>query len=128
MTDRPLELAVVGSGVSGLTAAHLLAKRHHVTLLERDDRLGGHAHTHDVPTADGRALRLDTGFLVHNERTYPNLLRLTAAKHELFDEIVLRGALSPRGMAGFADLLSEADAHALHAYLIDRAHTVRGKQ
>ena len=68
--------AVVGSGVAGLTAAYLLQRTHHVTLFEADDRLGGHAHTHDIPTPDGRVLPVDTGFIVHNERTYPNLLRL----------------------------------------------------
>jgi len=76
-TGRPTA-AVVGSGVAGLTAAHLLQKRFDVTLHEGDGRLGGHAHTHDVPTADDRLLAIDSGFIVHNERTYPNLLRLFA--------------------------------------------------
>jgi predicted NAD/FAD-binding protein len=73
--DRP-QAAVVGSGVAGLTAAYLLQQAYDVTLYEADDRLGGHAHTHDVPGSGGRLLALDTGFLVHNARTYPNLLRL----------------------------------------------------
>ncbi|MEV1021392.1 FAD-dependent oxidoreductase [Streptomyces sp. NPDC050264] len=68
--------AVVGSGVAGLTAAHILGRSHQVTLYEADDRLGGHAHTHDVVSADGRVHRVDSGFIVHNRRTYPNLLRL----------------------------------------------------
>ncbi|MBA2415237.1 MAG: FAD-dependent oxidoreductase [Geodermatophilaceae bacterium] len=71
-------VAVVGSGVAGLTAAYLLQRRYDVTLFEADDRLGGHAHTHDVATPDGRVIPIDTGFIVHNERTYPNLLRLFA--------------------------------------------------
>ena len=68
-------IAVVGSGVAGLTAAYLLQRRAEVTLYESDDRLGGHAHTHDVESA-GRVLAVDSGFIVHNRRTYPNLLRL----------------------------------------------------
>ncbi|WP_250400860.1 NAD(P)/FAD-dependent oxidoreductase [Streptomyces cellostaticus] len=73
--------AVVGSGVAGLTAAHLLARAGHVTLYEADDRLGGHAHTHELTSpSDGRVHRVDSGFIVHNRRTYPNLLRL-------FDEL-----------------------------------------
>ncbi|MBM7775215.1 putative NAD/FAD-binding protein [Actinokineospora baliensis] len=69
-------VAVIGSGVAGLTAAYLLRRRFEVTLFEADDRLGGHAHTHDLSTPDGGLTQVDTGFIVHNERTYPNLLRL----------------------------------------------------
>jgi uncharacterized protein len=73
--DRP-QAAVIGGGVAGLTAAYLLQRAYDVTLYEAQDRLGGHAHTHDIVTADGRLLALDSGFLVHNTRTYPNLIRL----------------------------------------------------
>lgn len=76
-STRP-RAVVVGSGVSGLTAAYLLQRRYDVTLYEADGRLGGHAHTHEIPVGDGRLLALDTGFLVHNTRTYPNLVRLFA--------------------------------------------------
>lgn len=68
--------AVIGSGVAGLTAAYVLSKTHDVTLYEADDRLGGHAHTHELTASDGRTHRVDSGFIVHNRRTYPNLLRL----------------------------------------------------
>ena len=74
-THRPTA-AVIGSGVAGLTAAYLLQRRYDVTLFEADGRLGGHAHTHELPTSDGGAVDVDTGFIVHNRRTYPNLLRL----------------------------------------------------
>ena len=72
---RP-RIAVVGSGVAGLTAAYLLQRRYDVLLFEADDRLGGHAHTHDLADPRAGALAVDSGFIVHNERTYPNLLRL----------------------------------------------------
>jgi predicted NAD/FAD-binding protein len=71
-------VAVIGSGVSGLTAAYLLQRRFDVTMYESDDRLGGHAHTHDVVSPDGDVLAVDSGFIVHNSRTYPTLLRLFA--------------------------------------------------
>lgn len=75
MPDSRPTAAVVGSGVSGLTAAHLLARTHHVTLWEADHRLGGHAHTHEVRSG-ARTHRIDSGFIVHNDRTYPQLTRL----------------------------------------------------
>ncbi|OLM15248.1 amine oxidase, flavin-containing protein [Pseudonocardia sp. Ae505_Ps2] len=75
MQARPT-VAVVGSGVSGLTAAHLLSRSHDVTLYEADDRPGGHAHTHELASSDGGTTHVDSGFIVHNDRTYPNLLRL----------------------------------------------------
>ncbi len=74
MTRR---IAVVGSGVAGLTAAYVASRTAHVTLYEADDRLGGHADTHLVPEGS-RTLAIDTGFIVHNPRTYPVLLRLFA--------------------------------------------------
>ncbi len=82
-TDERLRVAVIGSGIAGLTAAYVISHKHHVTLFERDERIGGHAHTVSVPTADGRELGLDTGFIVMNLRTYPTLLRL-------FDELDVR--------------------------------------
>ncbi|MGA8847301.1 MAG: DUF1365 family protein [Nocardioides sp.] len=82
MTRRPQRVAVVGSGVAGLTAAYIASRTATVTLFEADDRLGGHADTHQVPELqpDGSTLMLgiDTGFIVHNPRTYPTLLRMFA--------------------------------------------------
>lgn len=74
--DRP-RVAVVGSGVSGLTAAYVLRRTHDVTLFEAEDRFGGHAHTHALD-ADGTTHHVDSGFIVHNDRTYPLLRRLFA--------------------------------------------------
>ena len=70
-----MKIAIVGSGISGLVSAHLLAPEHDVTVFEADARVGGHTHTVDVE-AGGRRLRVDTGFIVYNERTYPNFCRL----------------------------------------------------
>jgi len=69
------QIAVVGAGIAGLSAAWLLSRRHCVHLFERDARLGGHTNTVVAQTPDG-PVPLDTGFLVHNDRTYPNLVRL----------------------------------------------------
>ena len=70
-----MRIAVVGSGIAGLSAAWLLSRWHRVTLYEADNRLGGHTHTVDV-TVEGRSFPVDTGFLVFNHRTYPELTRL----------------------------------------------------
>lgn len=76
MSGERRRTAVVGGGVAGLTAAYVLRNSHEVALYESDDRLGGHAHTHDIPSSDGGVHRVDSGFIVHNTRTYPFLLRL----------------------------------------------------
>ena len=68
-------VAVVGSGVAGLTAAYVLGRDRKVTLFEADDRFGGHAHTHEVHEPHG-VQSVDSGFIVHNDRTYPLLRRL----------------------------------------------------
>jgi predicted NAD/FAD-binding protein len=70
-------IAVVGAGISGLAAAWLLGSRHAVTLFEAGDVLGGHTNTVDV-TLEGRTHPVDTGFLVFNDKTYPNLIALFA--------------------------------------------------
>jgi len=68
-----MHIVVIGAGAAGLSAAWLLSKRHRVTLVEQSARLGGHAHT--VDTGDRQAPAIDTGFIVYNEPSYPNLTR-----------------------------------------------------
>ena len=70
-------IAVIGSGISGLAAGYLLSRRHEVHLFERASRLGGHTNT-IIVNDEQTPLALDTGFLVHNDRTYPHLIRLFA--------------------------------------------------
>ena len=72
MKNYGLNIAVIGSGISGLSATWLLSKQHNVTLFEKDDRFGGHSHTVSVSSQD-RTTPVDTGFIVFNEATYPNL-------------------------------------------------------
>ena len=72
-----LKIAVIGTGISGMAAAWLLAKRHDVTVYERADRIGGHSNTVDAHTPQG-VVPVDTGFIVYNEQTYPNLTAMFA--------------------------------------------------
>ncbi|OLT55730.1 dehydrogenase [Corynebacterium sp. CNJ-954] len=76
-SSRPTRIAVIGAGVSGLTAAYELSSHAAVTVYEADGRAGGHADTTTVRTGAGE-VNVDTGFIVHNDRTYPVLLRMFA--------------------------------------------------
>ena len=73
-----MNIAIVGSGISGLTCAYLLNRRHQITVFEASDCVGGHTHTENV-TVDGRRYAVDTGFIVFNDWTYPNFIRLLSA-------------------------------------------------
>ncbi len=71
MTSQPLNIAVIGSGISGMSAAWLLSERHKVTVYESAGRIGGHSNT-----VDAGSVPVDTGFIVFNDATYPNLIAL----------------------------------------------------
>ena len=70
-----MNIAVVGSGISGMVAAYLLSQEHAVTVYEAGDHIGGHTHTHAI-SSNGHSYAVDTGFIVFNEKTYPNFLKL----------------------------------------------------
>ena len=76
MYSDNLDIAVVGAGVAGITAAFLLQPRHRVTLYEKNDYLGGHTHTVVIPEGPDAGTPVDTGFIVLNDRTYPLFNRL----------------------------------------------------
>ena len=73
-----MRIAVIGSGVTGLSCAHILGPHHDVVLFEADERPGGHANTVIVDDPEVGPIGVDTGFIVHNDRNYPNLVRLFA--------------------------------------------------
>ena len=105
-------IAVIGSGISGLSAAWLLSKRHRVTLIEADNRPGGHSNTVDCEV-DGREVAVDTGFIVYNPPAYPNLTALfrhldvpTAASNMSFSVSMGKGAYEYAG-SGLAQLIGQ---------------------
>ncbi|MEZ5856274.1 MAG: FAD-dependent oxidoreductase [Hyphomicrobiaceae bacterium] len=105
------DIAVIGSGISGLSAAWLLSRAHSVTLYESESRIGGHSHTVDA-IVDGRPVPVDTGFIVYNEPCYPNLTALldhlnvaTVASNMSFAVSMRDGATEYSGES-FAGLLA----------------------
>ena len=70
-----MKIAIIGSGISGLTAAYVLSRRNDITIFEKNDYVGGHTHTHDIEE-NGVVVSVDSGFIVYNERTYPNFIKL----------------------------------------------------
>ena len=69
-----MKIAVIGSGISGLSAAYFLSKKHKVDLFEKDDHFGGHSYTIDVEYEKNKKISVDVGFIVFNHQTYPNLI------------------------------------------------------
>ena len=69
-----MKIAVIGSGISGLSSAYYLSKKHKVDLFEKQDRFGGHSYTLDVRLNDKEKVAVDIGFMVFNKVTYPNLI------------------------------------------------------
>ena len=70
-----MKIAIIGTGISGLTAAYLLNRKHDIVVFEKNDYIGGHTHTHTIKTNQSK-LSVDSGFIVYNEVTYPNFIKL----------------------------------------------------
>ena len=66
-------IAIIGSGISGLSAAYFLRNKHNITIFEKDKRLGGHSRTITILNQQNQEISVDTGFIVLNDRNYPNL-------------------------------------------------------
>ena len=70
-----MKIAIIGTGISGLTAAYVLNREHEITVFEKNDYIGGHTHTHSIDS-NGRSLAVDSGFIVYNEVAYPHFIKL----------------------------------------------------
>jgi predicted NAD/FAD-binding protein len=112
-------IAVIGGGIAGLTAAHRLSAAHEVFLLEKEDRLGGHTHTVLVDEPGG-PVAVDTGFIVYNERNYPNLVALFAELGVSSQPADMSFSVADRA-SGF-----EYSSRGLNGFFADRRNLARG--
>lgn len=130
--NAPIKIAIIGSGISGLAVAHTLHGHAQVSLFEANSYFGGHTHTVDItlPNAQGQAVThgIDTGFLVFNERTYPNLINLFAelgvqtALSEMSFSVQVPGAV---GKTGHETL--EWSGNSLNTVFAQRSNLLNGQ-
>lgn len=113
-------IAIIGSGISGLASAYWLSNKYHVSLFEANDCLGGHTHTEDV-TIKGTTHRIDTGFIVFNDKTYPNFMQLMQHHHVPMQK-------SEMSFSCRSDILDmEYNGHNLNTIFADRRHLLNIK-
>ncbi len=94
-----MKIAVIGSGISGLSSAYFLSKKHKVDLFEKDDHFGGHAHTIDInyDKDDKKKLPIDIGFIVFNYKTYPNLINFFSENNIEIEKSNMSFSVSVKG-------------------------------
>ncbi|MGK2958992.1 MAG: NAD(P)/FAD-dependent oxidoreductase [Acidimicrobiales bacterium] len=119
-----MRFAIIGSGIAGLGCAHILGPRHDVTLFEAEGRLGGHANTVVVDDPDAGLIPVDTGFIVHNDRNYPNLTRLFEELSIPVQDTEMSFAVTDRGF-GRSGRLFTYRATNLRTLFADRGNTIR---
>jgi uncharacterized protein len=107
-----MKVAVIGSGISGLSAAYHLSKKHKVDLFEQDDHFGGHSYTYDITANTGGKVSVDLGFIVFNELTYPNLfkffddLEVAYEKSDMSFTVSVKDSIVEYGGKGFKALFA----------------------
>ena len=113
-----MNIAIIGSGISGLTAAYMLHNKHQITIYEKNDYIGGHTHTHDIDY-QGKNWAIDSGFIVYNERTYPNFINL-------LDELGVQRQLTRMGFSIKSKRINlEYAGHSLNGLFAQRLNLIR---
>ncbi len=92
-----MKIGVVGSGISGLSAAYFLSKKHNVDLFEKEDHFGGHAYTLKIPYEEKKEIAIDVGFMVFNKKTYPNLINFFSENNIEIEKSDMSFSVSVRG-------------------------------
>ena len=115
-----MKIAIIGSGISGLTVAYLLNQQHEIEVFEANDYIGGHTHTHTI-CFDGSELKIDSGFIVYNENTYPNFI-------QLLQKLNVTSQLSTMGFSIKSNIQNlEYSGNSLNALFAQRSNLLRPK-
>ena len=113
-----MKIAIVGSGISGLTCAYLLNENHDITIFEKNDYIGGHTHTHELEHG-GNKWSVDSGFIVYNERTYPNFIKI-------LDQLGVERPLTRMGFSVKSENIDlEYAGHSLNGLFAQRSNLFR---
>ena len=113
-----MKVAIVGSGISGLTCAYILNKGHDITIFEKNDYVGGHTHTHQIEYG-GEEYSIDSGFIVYNEWTYPNFIKI-------LDQLGVERQLTRMGFSVKSDKNNlEYAGHSLNGLFAQRSNLFR---
>ena len=113
-----MKIAIIGSGISGLTCAYMLNKKHDITIFEKNDYIGGHTHTHEIEH-NGIKWNVDSGFIVYNERTYPNFINI-------LDKLGVKRQLTRMGFSIKSEKNDlEYAGHSLNGLFAQRSNLVR---
>ena len=116
-----MKIAVIGSGISGLSAAYFLSKRHKVDLFEKNDHFGGHSYTVDAEYEKDKKIFVDVGFIVFNHLTYPNLinffneLKVPYEKSDMSFSVSVKDSTIEYGGTGFNALFARKNGLDVHA-------------
>ena len=113
-----MKVAIVGSGISGLTCAYILNNDHDITIFEKNDYVGGHTHTHQIEYG-GKEFSIDSGFIVYNEWTYPNFIKI-------LDQLGVERQLTRMGFSVKSDKNNlEYAGHSLNGLFAQRSNLFR---
>ena len=113
-----MKIAIIGSGISGLTSGYLLSRKNNVTVFEKNDYIGGHTHTHSLEF-ENRTYSVDSGFIVYNERTYPNFIKI-------LDQLNVKRQITRMGFSVKSEIHDlEYAGHSLNGLFAQRSNLVK---
>ena len=113
-----MNIAIIGSGISGLTAGYLLSRKNNITVFEKNDYIGGHTHTHLLEYKN-KSYSVDSGFIVYNERTYPNFIKI-------LDQLNVKRQITRMGFSVKSELNNlEYAGHSLNGLFAQRSNLLK---